>query len=68
MNWKLTMILILYWTTMWYFIVKVEEPDTDVFILQVAYWFGVGVSILIWPIILVSTMVKTLISGENDRG
>ena len=65
MNWKLAFILVLYWTTMWYFINKTEGPDTDVFILQVAYWLGVGVSALIWPIILMTAMVKILLSGER---
>ena len=65
MNWKLAFILVSYWTTMWYFINKVEDPDTDVFILQVAYWFGVGISALVWPIILITEMVKILLSGER---
>lgn len=65
MNWKLAMILILYWTTMWYFINQVEKPDTDVFILQVAYWFGVGMAALVWPIILITAMVEILLSGER---
>ena len=65
MNWKLAFILVLYWTTMWYFINKAEEPDTDVFILQIGYWFGIWMSALVWPIIVITAMVKILLSGER---
>lgn len=66
MNWKLAMILILYWTGIWWILISSDIPkghENNRF----SVWIGAVIAASTWPFILVYWIVRMVIF-RKDRG